>query len=101
VVSLFGVQLNPLAMVMEYAPKGDLHRLLNSRQKGTVRCSHTTHNIPLALRKRTPCEGVSVVVVSALKLTTAGLQVVSCLDLVARTRRTSACCRWSQATVWS
>lgn len=54
VVSLYGVQMNPLAMVMEYAPKGDLHRLLNSRQKGTVRCNHSTHNLPLSLRKRTP-----------------------------------------------
>jgi serine/threonine protein kinase len=44
IVKLFGICYEPVSMVMEYVPRGDLHRLLVSTQMAHVACSHPSHD---------------------------------------------------------
>jgi serine/threonine protein kinase len=44
IVKLFGTCHEPLAMVMEFVPRGDLHHLLVSTQMAHVACSHPSHD---------------------------------------------------------
>lgn len=43
-MKLFGICYEPVSMVMEYVPRGDLHRLLVSTQMAHVACSHPSHD---------------------------------------------------------